>query len=154
MAGKGTEVGGRFEELREIIDRCRYPDRMGVCLDTCHVYDAGYDIVHDFEGVIGQFDQVLGKEQIAVFHINDSKNVRGAAKDRHENIGYGKIGFKPLHYIVHHPQLSDIPKILETPYVGTDKNNKKAPYKYEIDMLKDGNWTNFQEIILGQMVES
>ena len=154
MAGKGSECGRSFEELAMIFDGVTHNDRLSVCFDTCHTHDAGYNIVEDFDGVLNEFDKLIGVENIKVLHINDSKNECGMRKDRHENIGYGKIGFKPLHYIVHHPQLTDIPKILETPYVGTDKNNKKAPYKYEIDMLKDGNWINFQEIMLGQMVES
>ena len=154
MAGKGSECGRSFEELAMIFDGVTHNDRLSVCFDTCHTHDAGYNIVEDFDGVLNEFDKLIGVQNIKVLHINDSKNECGMRKDRHENIGYGKIGFKPLHYIVHHPQLTDIPKILETPYVGTDKNNKKAPYKYEIDMLKDGNWINFQEIMLGQMVES
>ncbi len=154
MAGKGSECGRSFEELAMIFDGVTHNDRLSVCFDTCHTHDAGYDIVEDFDGVLNEFDKLIGVENIKVLHINDSKNECGMRKDRHENIGYGKIGFKPLHYIVHHPQLTDIPKILETPYVGTDKNNKKAPYKYEIDMLKDGNWTNFQEMMLDQKVES
>lgn len=136
MAGKGTECGRSFEELAMIIDGVTHNDKLSVCFDTCHTHDAGYDIVNDFDGVLNEFDKIIGVDRIKVFHINDSKNERGARKDRHENIGFGHIGFEALHYIVHHPQFKDIPKILETPYVGEDKNDKRAPYKHEIEMLK------------------
>ena len=140
MAGKGSEVGRNFEELREIIDRVELSEKVGVCFDTCHTWDGGYDIVNDFDGVIAHFDQVLGKDQIAAFHINDSKNPRGAAKDRHENLGKGCIGFNALNYIVHHPDFADVPKILETPWIPVDgdKKNTRAPYKEEIAMLRAG----------------
>lgn len=136
MAGKGSECGKTFEELAQIIDGVTLNEKLSVCFDTCHTHDAGYDIVNDFDGVMNQFDKLIGIDRIKVFHINDSKNVTGAAKDRHENIGFGHIGFDPLSYIVHHEQFKDIPKILETPYVGTDKNNKKPPYQLEIEMIK------------------
>lgn len=136
MAGKGSECGKTFEELAQIIDGVTLNEKLSVCFDTCHTHDAGYDIVNDFDGVMNQFDKLIGIDRIKVFHINDSKNVNGAAKDRHENIGFGHIGFDPLSYIVHHEQFKDIPKILETPYVGTDKNNKKPPYQLEIEMIK------------------
>ncbi|OIJ16714.1 deoxyribonuclease IV [Anaerobacillus alkalilacustris] len=135
MAGKGSECGRSFEELAEIINGVSLNEKLSVCLDTCHVHDAGYNIVEDFDGVLNEFDKIVGLDRIKVLHINDSKNVRGARKDRHENIGFGYIGFNALSYIVHHPQLENIPKILETPYVGTDKKNTKPPYKHEIDML-------------------
>ena len=142
MAGKGNEVGKTFEELARIYDGVRYNDKLRVCFDTCHTFDAGYDIVNDFDGVIDEFDRLLGKNQIAVFHINDSKNPFGANKDRHENLGFGKIGFKALNSIVHHPGFKEIPKILETPYVDDPINPKKsyAPYKEEIDMLLKGEF--------------
>jgi len=136
MAGKGSECGKSFEELAMIIDGVIYNDKLSVCFDTCHTHDAGYPIVEDFDGVLNEFDKVLGLDRLKVLHINDSKNAVGMRKDRHENIGFGHIGFEALSYIVHHPQLMDIPKILETPYVGEDKNSKKAPYKHEIAMLK------------------
>ncbi|WP_102274542.1 deoxyribonuclease IV [Cytobacillus massiliigabonensis] len=136
MAGKGSECGKSFEELAMIIDGVNYNDHLSVCFDTCHTHDAGYNIVEDFDGVLEQFDKIIGIDRLKVLHINDSKNERGMRKDRHENIGYGHIGFKALNYIVHHPQLMNVPKILETPYVGEDKNNKKAPYKHEISMLR------------------
>lgn len=137
MAGKGSECGKAFEELAMIIDGVTYNDHLSVCFDTCHTHDAGYNIVEDFDGVLNSFDKIIGVARLKVLHINDSKNERGMRKDRHENIGFGHIGFKALNYIVHHPQLKDIPKILETPYVGEDKNNKKAPYKHEIAMLRN-----------------
>ncbi len=137
MAGKGSEIGKSFEELAAIYDGVVHNDKLRVCFDTCHTHDAGYDIVHDFDGVISQFDKIIGKDQIAVFHINDSKNIRGAAKDRHANIGDGEIGFEALHAIVHHPDFADIPKILETPYIPDPEDAKKKypPYKNEIERL-------------------
>lgn len=141
MAGKGTECGRSFEELAKIFDGVKNNERLSVCFDTCHVHDAGYDIVNDFEGVLEEFDHFIGRDRISVIHVNDSKNIRGAGKDRHENIGFGHIGFDPLHYIVHHPSFTAIPKILETPFIGNDKKNKTAPYKEEIMMLKSGEFT-------------
>ena len=139
MAGKGSEIGGHFEELAAIYDGVPENSRLRVCFDTCHVHDAGYDIVHDFDGVIGQFDRLLGKDQIAVFHINDSKNERGSHKDRHANIGEGWIGFDALHAIVHHSDFGDVPKILETPYRPDPENPSQTlpPYKEEIAMLRN-----------------
>lgn len=136
MAGKGSECGKAFEELAMIINGVTHNDHLSVCFDTCHTHDAGYNIVEDFDGVLATFDKIIGIDRLKVLHINDSKNARGMSKDRHENIGFGHIGFKALNYIVHHPQLKDVPKILETPFVGEDKNNKKAPYKHEIAMLR------------------
>ncbi len=137
MAGKGSEVGRSFEELARIYDGVTYSDKLRVCFDTCHTHDSGYDIIHDFDGVISKFDRMIGKDQIAVFHINDTKNPVGAKKDRHENIGFGEIGFDALSYIVHHPDFADVPKILETPYIPSPTKAKKAyaPYKHEIEML-------------------
>lgn len=137
MAGKGSEIGKTFEELAAIYDGVAYSDKLRVCFDTCHTHDAGYDIVNDFDGVIETFDRLIGKDQIAVFHINDSKNIRGAAKDRHANIGAGEIGFDALHAIVHHPDFLEVPKILETPYLTDPNDGKKkyAPYKEEIERL-------------------
>lgn len=135
MAGKGTEIGRSFDEIARIIDGVTNNDRLSVTLDTCHIHDAGYDIVGDLDGVLTEFDRTVGLERIQVLHINDSKNERGAGKDRHENIGFGHIGFDPLAEIVHLKEFETIPKILETPYVGEDKKNRKAPYAIEIDML-------------------
>ena len=138
MAGKGSEIGRCFEELAAIYDGVTYNDKLRVCFDTCHTHDAGYDVVNDFDGVIGEFDRIIGKDQIAVFHINDSKNVRGAHKDRHENLGKGELGFEALRRIVWHPDFLDIPKILETPWIKNPENPKDtwAPYKEEITMLR------------------
>ena len=140
MAGKGSEIGRSFEELAMIYDGVKYNDKLRVCFDTCHTSDAGYDIVNDFDGVIEQFDRIIGKDQITVFHINDSKNERGAAKDRHENFGFGHIGFDALSYIVNHKDFENVPKILETPYVKNPDNSKLSypPYKFEIEMIKSG----------------
>lgn len=136
MAGKGCEVGRNFEELARIIDGVNHNDRLSVCFDTCHTHDAGYNVKEDFDGVLNEFDKIIGVDRIKVVHVNDSKNDIGAHKDRHENIGFGYIGFDALNYVVHHDTFKDIPKILETPYVGEDKKNKKPPYKLEIEMLK------------------
>lgn len=131
MAGKGNEMGKTFEELRDMIALIEDQSRISVCFDTCHTSDAGYDIQNDFEGVIKHFDAVVGKQYISVFHVNDSKNPRGAAKDRHANLGFGEIGFDALLKVIYHPDFVSIPKILETPYI-----EDKAPYKFEIDMIK------------------
>ena len=142
MAGKGSEIGRNFEELAAIYEGVRYNDKLRVCFDTCHVHDAGYDIVHDFSGVMTQFDKVIGQDQIAVFHVNDSKNPCGAHKDRHENFGFGEIGFEALLQVVNCPDFEQVPKILETPYIPDPENKKKsyAPYKFEIEMIRKGSF--------------
>ncbi|MBM7691782.1 deoxyribonuclease-4 [Peribacillus deserti] len=151
MAGKGSECGKNFEELAMIMDGVHLSDKLSVCFDTCHTHDAGYNIVEDFDGVLEQFDKIIGIDRLKVLHINDSKNERGMKKDRHENIGFGRIGFQALNYIVHHPQLMEVPKILETPFVGEDKKNKKSPYKFEIEMLKNREFNdNLLDIVLSQ----
>lgn len=140
MAGKGSEIGRTFEELRMIYDGVHKKDRLRVCFDTCHVNDAGYDLVNDYEGVLGKFDEVLGLDQIAVFHINDSMNPLGAHKDRHANIGAGSIGFETLHKVVHDSRFVNTPKILETPWLCAEGETKKTipPYKKEIaELIKD-----------------
>lgn len=149
MAGKGTECGRRFEEIAMIMDMVNQNDKLSVCFDTCHTHDAGYLIREDFDGVLEQFDRIVGIDRLKVLHINDSKNERGAGKDRHENIGFGYIGFDALSYIVHHPQLMNVPKILETPYIGEDKNTKKPPYLQEIAMLRA---KQFDEGVRGKIV--
>ena len=136
MAGKGSEVGRTFEEIAQIIDGVTHNDRLSICFDTCHTHDAGYNIKEDFDGVLNEFDKIIGLDRIKVVHVNESKNEQGAHKDRNENIGFGHIGFDALNYVVHHDVFKDIPKILETPYVSEDKKNKKPPYKFEIEMLK------------------
>lgn len=142
MAGKGSELGRNFEELARIYDGVICQDKLRVCFDTCHTSDSGYDIINDFDGVIDSFDRILGKDQIAVFHINDSKNVPGAQKDRHANLGFGTIGFDALSYIVHHKDFEHVPKILETPYIPSPVLPKKsyAPYRYEIEMLRNNTF--------------
>ena len=129
MAGKGTEVGRTFEELAAIIERVELPDHMGVCLDTCHVHDGGYDIVNNLDGVLDEFDRVIGIERLRAVHLNDSKNPCGAHKDRHERIGEGYIGLEAFERIVTHPQLRDLPFILETP-------NELPGYAAEIELLR------------------
>lgn len=136
MAGKGSEIGRTFEELKAIYDGVDKKDRLRVCFDTCHVNDAGYDLVNHYDEVFAEFDKVIGLDQIAVFHINDSMNPLGAHKDRHANIDKGNIGYETLHRLVHDERFLDVPKILETPWVavkGTDK--KEPPYKEEIAWL-------------------
>ncbi|GEK35355.1 deoxyribonuclease IV [Kurthia sibirica] len=150
MAGKGSECGRTFEELARIFDGVKNNDRLSVCFDTCHVHDAGYDIVNDLDGVLAQFEHLIGLKNIKVLHINDSKNPIAAHKDRHENLGFGHIGFAPLHAIVHHEAFTNIPKILETPWVGLDKKTSKAPYQYEIAALRSGN---FNESPIKEMKE-
>lgn len=129
MAGKGSEVGGSFEELRAILDAADRPDRLGVCLDTCHVHDGGYDIANDLDGVLEEFDRVIGLQNLRAIHLNDSKNERGARKDRHAVIGGGKIGLKALAAVVRHPALRQLPMVLETP-------NELPGYAAEIQLLR------------------
>lgn len=151
MAGKGTEIGRSFEELAQIIERIDLKDKISVTLDTCHIHDAGYQVRDDFDGVLDEFDRIIGLDKLKVIHVNDSKNPQGAGKDRHANIGFGYIGFDALSHVVHHPQLAHLPKILETPFVGEDKKNKKAPYKHEILMLKE---KTFNENVLEDIMNS
>jgi len=115
MSGKGSEVGGTFEELRKIIDKVELNDKLGVCLDTCHVYDAGYDIINDLDFVLAEFDRIIGLHRLHVIHLNDSKNTFGSRKDRHEKIGHGSLGLKGIENIINHPRLRHLPFILETP---------------------------------------
>lgn len=137
MAGKGSEIGRSFEELARIYEGVHKKERLRVCFDTCHVNDAGYDLSHDYEGVFQHFDEVLGLEQIAVFHINDSMNPCGTHKDRHANIGKGYLGEEVLKKLVHDPRFEEIPKILETPWLCEEGSDKKTipPYKEEIRQL-------------------
>lgn len=129
MAGKGSEMGRTFDQIQYMIENTKHSSLLGVCLDTCHIHDAGYDLTH-FDDILEEFNQKIGLDRLLVVHVNDSKNERGAHKDRHENIGYGYIGFETLNQIVHHPKLKDVPKILETPYI-----DGKAPYREEIEMF-------------------
>lgn len=136
MAGKGSELGRTFDQLQYMIEHVEHNELLGVCLDTCHLNDAGYDLTK-FDEILDEFDEKIGLDRLLVVHVNDSKNDRGVHKDRHENIGYGTIGFDTLNKIVHHPKLKDVPKILETPYI-----EGHAPYKEEIDMLKTQTFNN------------
>ena len=144
MAGKGSEVGISFNEIKQIIDGVTYKEKIGVCLDTCHINDAGYDL-SNFDKVLMEFDNIIGLDKLKCLHINDSKNDIGMHKDRHENFGYGTIGFDTLMKIIYHEKLKDIPKILESPYVSFDEESKKRlypPYKFEIEMIKNKVFDN------------
>lgn len=132
MAGKGSEIGYDFKQIRYLMDHAKYGDKLRVCMDTCHIHDAGYDL-SDFDKILDDFDSIIGLARLVCMHINDSKNVQGAKKDRHANIGFGEIGFDKLNAIVHNERVKDVVKILETPYV-----EGNPPYKYEIAMLKKG----------------
>lgn len=132
MAGKGSEVGSKLEEIKRIIDLVEDKKHIGVCIDTCHLSDAGYDL-RDFDSFLNKFDEVIGIEKIGCVHVNDSKNDLGSHKDRHENIGFGKVGFETLLQIIYNKRLENIPKILETPYV----DREYPPYKFEIEMIKN-----------------
>ena len=144
MAGKGNEMGKTFEELKAIIDKIKHQDKIGVCIDTCHLNDAGYDM-SKFDIVLDNFDKVIGINKIGCIHVNDSKNEISSHKDRHENIGFGTIGFDNLIKIIYNERLESIPKILETPYVTKDDNSKEKvypPYKYEIEMIRNKKFDN------------
>jgi deoxyribonuclease-4 len=130
MAGKGSEVGSRFEELREIIDRTQLQDKIGVCLDTCHVADGGYDIVNDLDGVLTEFDKVIGLDRLKALHLNDSMNPIGSHKDRHQKLGQGTLGLDTFRRIMEHPALKELPKVLETP-------NELPGYEAEIQLLRE-----------------
>lgn len=130
MAGKGSEVGGRFEDLAGIIDRVELKEKMGVCLDTCHVYDAGYDIVNDLDGVLEEFDRIIGLDRLRAIHVNDSKNPFASHKDRHEKIGEGSLGLEAIRRVIFHPKLHHLPFYLETP-------NELDGYAAEIRMLRE-----------------
>ena len=136
MAGKGSELGKSFEEIKAIIDGVELKDKIGVCMDTCHLNDAGYDL-NDFDSILDSFDKIVGLKYLKVIHINDSKNEVGTHKDRHDNIGIGHIGFDNLIKIIYHDKLKEIPKILETPYV-----EQNPPYKYEIEMIRNKKINN------------
>ena len=138
MAGKGSEMGTSFEQLAYIISHLKKPERVGVCLDTCHISDNGLDI-NNIDEILAEFDKTIGLDKLLVIHVNDSKNPVGAHKDRHENIGYGFIGFDALNKVVHHSLLNGIPKILETPYY-----NEEPPYKKEIEMFKKQSFEDWR----------
>lgn len=149
MAGKGTEIGRNFEEIAQIMDKVESNHRLTVCMDTCHIHDAGYDIIGDFDGVLEQFDRIVGLDRLAVIHLNDSKNIRGAAKDRHAPIGSGLIGYAPFRYIVQHDQLNHLPMILETPWIGKDAKKQRPMYEAEIALLRG----NIEERFGGEFLE-
>lgn len=138
MAGKGSEVGFKLEHIKQIIDGVLYPEKIMVCLDTCHLNDAGYDM-SKFDDFLNDFDRLIGIDKIGCVHVNDSKNDLGSHKDRHENLGYGKIGFEALLNIIYNERLRSVPKILETPYISMDggKDRSYPPYKFEIEMIKN-----------------
>ena len=152
MAGKGTEIGRSFEELARIYDGVTNSHRLRVCFDTCHTNDAGYDVKNHFEEVMEEFDRVIGRDQIAVFHVNDSKNSLGAHKDPHDNYGFGTIGFGSLRNVIYHKDFEDVPKILETPYIPDPETKKRsyAPYRHEIAMIREGV---FDENLKEEIVE-
>lgn len=151
MAGKGTEVGSKFEEIKYLIEKANSP-RIKVCLDTCHINDAGYDIVNRYDEVLAELDAIIGFDKLAVIHVNDSKNPLGSRKDRHENIGFGHIGFDTLNRIIKDSRFRNIPKILETPYIPiADSKNSLAPYKHEIEMIKKGK---FNKNLLKDILEN
>lgn len=132
MTGKGSEVGSRLEEIKTIIDGVNDKEHIGVCIDTCHLSDAGYDL-RDFDKFLEEFDKIIGVDKIGCVHVNDSKNAFGSHKDRHENIGFGEVGFDTLMNVIYNKRLENVPKILETPYV----DREYPPYKYEIEMIKN-----------------
>lgn len=151
MAGKGTECGKTFEELSSIMNLIEDQSRVGVCLDTCHIFDGGYDIVNSYNQVIDTFDKIIGIDKIKVIHLNDSKNMLGSHKDRHENIGFGQIGFDTLLKVLTDYRFETIPKILETPYISISKDQSFAPYKEEIEMLKSGT---FNENLRNKIIQN
>ncbi|WP_127589086.1 deoxyribonuclease IV [Paenibacillus koleovorans] len=153
MAGKGSEIGRSFEEIAQIMEKVADNSRLTVCMDTCHIHDAGYDIVEDFDGVLDQFDRIVGLNRLAVLHMNDSKNFRGAAKDRHAPIGSGLIGFQAMHYIAHHPSLQHLPKILETPWIGKDEKTERPMYEAEIALLRGDTAGRFGTDFLAHLEE-
>lgn len=153
MAGKGTEMGRSFEEIAAIIDKVAHNERLSVCLDTCHIHDAGYDIVNDLDGVLDEFDRIVGLNRIGVVHINDSKNPRGSRKDRHTPIGTGWIGFDAINRVVHHERLEGLPFILETPWIGKDAKTQRPMYEAEIALLRGNVQERFGGEFLAQVEE-
>ncbi len=144
MAGKGSEIGSDFSQIKKIIDGITYKEKVMVCLDTCHLNDGGYDLTK-FDDILKEFDKIIGLNKIGCIHINDSKNEKSSHKDRHENIGLGSIGFDTLLNIIYNDKLKDVPKILETPYIGADNDSKDRlypPYKFEIEMIRNKKQNN------------
>jgi len=151
MAGKGTEIGRSFEELAAIMEKVEDNSRLSVCLDTCHIHDAGYDVVNDFDGVLEEFDRIIGLDRLSVVHLNDSKNPRGAAKDRHAPVGSGWIGFEAIYNVVHHEKLKHLPMILETPWIGKDAKTQRPMYEAEIALLSDNLEARFGPEFIGHV---
>ncbi|WP_433945748.1 deoxyribonuclease IV [Paenibacillus sp. SN-8-1] len=151
MAGKGTEIGRTFEEIARIIEQVEHKERLTICLDTCHIHDAGYDIVNNLDGVLDEFDRIIGLDRIAVVHINDSKNPVGAGKDRHTPIGSGWIGFEAIRRVVHHEKLQGRPFILETPWIGKDAKTQRPMYEVEIALLRGNVAERFGESFLSEV---
>jgi deoxyribonuclease-4 len=135
MAGKGTEIGRSFEEIAEIMEQVEFNNKLTVCMDTCHIHDAGYDIVNDLDGVLRHFDRTVGLDKLGVIHLNDSKNPRGASKDRHAPLGSGWIGFEAMNNIANHSSLAHLPMILETPWIGKEDKTQRPMYEVEIALL-------------------
>ncbi|MEK4853926.1 deoxyribonuclease IV [Paenibacillus sp. FSL H7-0756] len=153
MAGKGTEIGRTFEELASIIDKVEFNQRLSICLDTCHIHDAGYDIVNDLDGVLKKFDDTIGLERLGVIHLNDSKNPRGAGKDRHTPIGSGYLGFETINNVVQHEALAGLPFILETPWIGKDAKKVRPMYEVEIALLRGNVAERFGAEFLQELEE-
>ncbi|MEK3902783.1 MULTISPECIES: deoxyribonuclease IV [unclassified Paenibacillus] len=153
MAGKGTEIGRTFEELASIIDKVEFNQRLSICLDTCHIHDAGYDIVNDLDGVLKKFDDTIGLERLGVIHLNDSKNPRGAGKDRHTPIGSGYLGFETINNVVRHEALAGLPFILETPWIGKDAKKLRPMYEVEIALLRGNVAERFGAEFLQELEE-
>lgn len=152
MAGKGSECGSNFEEIKKIIDGVKYNNKLLVCFDTCHLNDAGYDITN-FDNILDEFDRIIGLDKLGCIHVNDSKNERGMRKDRHSNFGLGNIGFDNLIKVIYNPRVLNIPKILETPYITDPNDDKKSypPYKWEIKMIRE---KTFDEDLVNHVISS
>jgi len=148
MAGKGTELGTNFNEMKYIIDNVKYNDKLMICMDTCHMNDNGYDI-SNFDKILDEFDKIIGLNKLGCIHINDSKNEKGMKKDRHENFGFGYIGFDNLINVIYNKRIENVPKILETPWIKTD-NGTYPPYKFEIEMIKN---KKFDENVIEKIIE-
>jgi deoxyribonuclease-4 len=151
MAGKGTEIGRSFEELAAIMDKVEHNERLTVCMDTCHIHDAGYDIVNNLDGVLEEFDRIVGLERIAVVHLNDSKNPVAAGKDRHAPVGSGWLGFDTIRNVVHHEVLQGRPFILETPWIGKDAKTQRPMYEAEIALLRGDVAERFGQEFMNQI---
>jgi len=148
MAGKGSELGTNFEQMKYIIDNVKYNDKLMICFDTCHMNDNGFDM-SNFDKILDEFDSIIGLNKLGCIHINDSKNERGMKKDRHENFGFGNLGFNNLINIIYNPRIESIPKILETPWIKDDKDSY-PPYKFEIEMIRN---KEFDSSVINKIME-